>query len=1230
MPYFSRLASITIATVATTDLPSDSLLSSPFERSAQPASESFSLAQLLAPLASLKLTVGLFAISIVLVLAGTLAQIDHDIWYVIDNYFRCFLTRIEFQVFFPRSWDVPGTFPFPGGWLIGTVLGVNLLAAHALRFKVVGTGRSLWLGWALIAAGATLIYMVIQTGTGETIKSELSPAFRNGLWHALRSALGGGTLLLGYVLALSYSSQRKSHGFWLWVLGAITCAILAVLTGWLFANPDARLAPASLRILWQLIKGGGVGLVLLAGCYLVFGRRGGVVLLHGGIALLMFSELFTGIKAIESDMVLQEGETRTFAEDSRSAELVFVDKSDSLADKEIVIPLSRVQDAHFSAAVIDDPSIPLKLRIVEYLPNAMRRLRMPDEETPATRGEGLLYSLEEKAITTGVDREQTSELPGIYVELIDRESDQSLGTVMLWSVRYPLYQVESLRIDDKLYELSFRQKRIHKGYSVQLIDFRHDKYVGSNQAKNFSSDIRLLDPENNVDRQLRTWMNNPVRYDGDTIYQSGYDTSTRRETTILQVVTNSGWLIPYVSCMLIAIGMFAHFWTTLYKFAQRKTITSSSVKAPSFKEMLSDWRSPAVWVPTLVLALCGGYVLSKFRPPSAPADEMQLHEFAKLPVAYQGRIQPLDTLARNALTVVCEKETVVLPGKDGEEETVPAIRWLLDLLTDSPDKAKYRCLRIDNLDVLQTLDLERRSRFRYSIEELMKSEQAYIKQVNLAAGLPEQKRSLVQARFLQLADRVALIRIIQDSFSSPIQYLKDSTFQQMRTGLTGDSAAAMRQDLASVTRKLGELNKRAPRVIPPATGGELWKTLLESETSMLDELSRDLSSDAELDPAAAALRGILASYAEGNAEEFNEGIKEYRKILADRAEVDAEYHDKFQAASGPGTRKTAEKLSLDRVDFEAYFNSVGLFKVVMALYILAFLLASAAWLGGTTIFNRSANWLLWFAFVLHTLAIVGRIYISGRPPVTNLYSSAVFIGWGAVLYSLVYEYVYRIGIGNLLAAAVGFPTLFIAYNLAGDGDTFEVLQAVLDTQFWLATHVVCITLGYSTTLLAGAIGVGYILLGLVAGKLDDKQRQQLTRMTYGTICFATLFSLVGTILGGLWADFSWGRFWGWDPKENGALIIVIWNALVLHARWGGMIQKRGLAVLAVFGNVVTAWSWFGTNAMGVGLHSYGFRAGMAFWLTVFISSQLAIMLLGMIMPDKRDDEPVTVADGSPA
>src|SRR5205814_1539479 len=165
-------------------------------------------------------------------------------------------------------------------------------------------------------------------------------------------------------------------------------------------------------------------------------------------------------------------------------------------------------------------------------------------------------------------------------------------------------------------------------------------------------------------------------------------------------------------------------------------------------------------------------------------------------------------------------------------------------------------------------------------------------------------------------------------------------------------------------------------------------------------------------------------------------------------------------------------------------------------------------------------------------------------------------------------------------------------------------QAVLDTNFWLATHVVVVTLGYASTFVAGLLAIFYIFLGLSTRLLSEKLGKldvgkALTKMVYGIICFATLFSFVGTVLGGIWADQSWGRFWGWDPKENGALIIVLWNALILHVRWGGMVKERGLINLAVFGNVVTSFSWFGVNLLGIGLHAYGFMDSAFWWLLVF-------------------------------
>ena len=251
--------------------------------------------------------------------------------------------------------------------------------------------------------------------------------------------------------------------------------------------------------------------------------------------------------------------------------------------------------------------------------------------------------------------------------------------------------------------------------------------------------------------------------------------------------------------------------------------------------------------------------------------------------------------------------------------------------------------------------------------------------------------------------------------------------------------------------------------------------------------------------------------------------------------------------------------------------------------------------------------------MIHTFGLVARMYIQDRYGVfvTNLYSSAVFVGWGAVLLGVLIERFFKNGIGASMAAMVGFCTLIIAHHLSMSGDTLEMMRAVLDSNFWLATHVTVITLGYSAMFFAGALAIMFAVQGVFSKTFTKQSAKSLSAMVYGITCFAALFSLVGTILGGIWADQSWGRFWGWDPKENGALMIVIMGAIYLHARWGGICKERGLMALAICGNIVTAWSWFGTNLLGVGLHSYGFTSSGALWTAGFALSQ--VIFIGLVL-----------------
>jgi ABC-type transport system involved in cytochrome c biogenesis permease subunit len=158
----------------------------------------------------------------------------------------------------------------------------------------------------------------------------------------------------------------------------------------------------------------------------------------------------------------------------------------------------------------------------------------------------------------------------------------------------------------------------------------------------------------------------------------------------------------------------------------------------------------------------------------------------------------------------------------------------------------------------------------------------------------------------------------------------------------------------------------------------------------------------------------------------------------------------------------------------------------MRAVVLAFLLACGSWLGSTSTLRRSAFYVLLLVLAIHTFGLVSRMYLQERPPVTNLYSSAIFIGWGAVIVALILERIFKDGIGAACAGAIGFVTLIIAYHLAGSGDTLEMLQAVPDTNIWLATHVVAITTGYSAMFLAGMLAIIYVVRGVFTRSLKNK------------------------------------------------------------------------------------------------------------------------------------------------
>jgi ABC-type transport system involved in cytochrome c biogenesis permease subunit len=566
--------------------------------------------------------------------------------------------------------------------------------------------------------------------------------------------------------------------------------------------------------------------------------------------------------------------------------------------------------------------------------------------------------------------------------------------------------------------------------------------------------------------------------------------------------------------------------------------------------------------------------------------------FSRLPTLVNGRLKPLDTVARTTLLLTQGRQRVTTPT--GGSLTPGA--WLLDVLYRPKVADTYQTFEIVHPEVLALFNLattDGAGGKRFSAQQLAGHLGELERQAKLADGTESALRTPFQRGVVQLRESVILYQRLQNSLndaSSPDFLDRLARFEQaLPAGLAataprgganphGSEDAKLLLEMSTVFSSLDSFAylRTIPSDKPDDPTG--WKT---AGGAWADSLAQG-----RLAPAALTFAALGRAWQLHQPEAFNQAVRSFRASL-----------------------DTAMPAVMTKCDIEARFNSAQPFYTSASLYVLAFLVAVISWLKWPRELGQVAFVFVVIAFLLSTVGIATRMWLEARPPVTNLYSSALFVGWGAVALCLVLEYFFRNAIGSVAAGLVGFATLLIAHHLSLGGDTMEMMRAVLDSNFWLATHVVTVTIGYSATFLAGFLALIYVLRGVFTRSLDPATADALTRMVYGIICFATLFSFVGTVLGGIWADQSWGRFWGWDPKENGALLIVMWNAVILHCRWGGLVKQRGLMALALFGNTVTAWSWFGVNMLGVGLHSYGFMDSAMWWLVAFVASQLAVIAI---------------------
>jgi ResB-like family len=370
----------------------------------------------------------------------------------VNTYFRSAFVWVPFQIFLPRSdeYEIYGGFPFPGGWLLGGLLLANLLAAHAIRFKV---------SW----------------------------------------------------------------------------------------------------------------------------KRSGILLIHAGLIVMMLSELITGLFAIEGRLHIDEGKGSNYIQDYHSSELSFTTSLDDKFDQEVVIPQRLLQPGEKASHA----DLPFEVEVERIFVNSVVVPYLPDDfRNPATAGLGRKWAAIEKDSIEGTQTGGEVDTPSAYVTLKTKDG-QNLGTYLVTShpfflssttpPRYTTFSPQPVVVGDKTYYMALRHKRTYQPYTMHLIKGETIYYQGTERPKSYSSTILLIDPSRNEKREVTISMNNPLRYGGETFFQSGMNGAVidgRPMTfTVLQVVRNPGWLMPYISCAMVSIGMIIHFGMHLISFLERRAVS---------------------------------------------------------------------------------------------------------------------------------------------------------------------------------------------------------------------------------------------------------------------------------------------------------------------------------------------------------------------------------------------------------------------------------------------------------------------------------------------------------------------------------------------------------------------------------------------------------------------------------------------------------------------------------
>ncbi len=558
------------------------------------------------------------------------------------------------------------------------------------------------------------------------------------------------------------------------------------------------------------------------------------------------------------------------------------------------------------------------------------------------------------------------------------------------------------------------------------------------------------------------------------------------------------------------------------------------------------------------------------------AKNLNYDEFKTLPILHEGRVKTMESFAKAQMWILSGKE--IFDGKD-------AVAMLADFLFRPDLVINLQFIKISDHKMVKILELDERKSAFYSQEEIA---QAFGKKKEKLYELLEKTQDEItdiEQNFLNLYGKIndfakitkSFTLILPLSFQIPKIYENEISAKSRKTYLDllplrerifFDAQNLIDKKLHDDEEKLILLlafylknvektghNNKIFRVIPSfLTDVNEWQS------------PWNLVNEGHGSPKGILLlknwENLSMAYYEEDQEKFDQNIAEIKRIMQEIS--------------------PQSKLQLMA---ERFHNSINL--VLWSIFFHAIVIIACFR------FQKIAKFSSIAAAFCNFLIILIRIIILERPPVGNLHESILFVAFVCAVFGCFSNS------NKIPASLISIFLLTISSIYAPEGDEIGVLIAVLNTNFWLATHVLCITAAYGSCLLSGVIA--HLQLWKPSEILEKKLKILLL--------FSLLLTSIGTILGGIWADQSWGRFWGWDPKENGALLIILWISWILHAKITKQIKGASFAAAVAFLNIIVAISWFGVNLLNTGLHSYGFTENATLGFFIFCLLQMSLIFV---------------------